>query len=132
MSDRDEQRKAEMARGAEIAARIRAQNAPEHDRRDREHTIRRLCASTKMMTKRLVNTSRHTADIAAYVDDVEVARERMGPTWPSERFVANCVLAVAALKSLEGVPDYAPETEERRRRDEYRNRMGAQIPPWSK
>jgi hypothetical protein len=126
----DEQRRAEMARGAEIAARIRAQNAPEHDRRDREHTVRRLCLSNKLRTSDVMNPQNHTLDVVAYVDDIEIVRERMGPAWPSENFVANCTLAVAALKSLEGVPDYAPENEERRRRDQYRAQMGRNIPKW--
>lgn len=126
----DEQRKAEMARGAEVAARIRAQNAPEHDRREREHTVRRLCLANKLITHEVLNAHKCTCDVVALVDGDEVARERMGPAWPSESFVARCVLAVSALKGMDDVPDYAPESEERRRRDEYRNRMGRNIPKW--
>jgi hypothetical protein len=110
-----------MARGAEIAARHRAQNAPEYDRRDREHTIRRLCLSRKMFTKG------RGADVVAFVDDIEVAVERLGPAWPSEVFVANCMLAVAALKGTAGIPDYAPDYE-RKRRDEQRS----YVTNWSK
>jgi hypothetical protein len=111
-----------MARGAEIAARHRAQDATEHDRWDREHMIRRLCLGGKMFIKD------RGADVVAFIDDVEVVAERLGPAWPSEVFVANCMLAVAGLKGMGGIPDYAPENEERARKDEYRNRMGKQIP----
>lgn len=118
MSARDEQREAEMARGREIAARHREQLGPEYDRREREHTIRRLCAANKMWTKR-----NDHGDVEAYVDDIKVAAERLGPAWPSEVFVANCVLAATAIKGNEGIPEYAP-TEDRAQRDARRAHMG--------
>lgn len=117
----DEQRKAEMARSDFRTARHRAQDASEHDRRDREHVVRRLCLSRKMFTKA------RGADVVAFVDDFEVAAERLGPAWPSEVFVANCMLAVAGLKGMAGIPDYAPD-DERKRRDKQRS----YVTNWSK
>jgi hypothetical protein len=116
------QRAAEMSRGREVAARHRALNAPEEDRLEREHTLRRFVAAEKLLL-----SHRDTGDVIAYCGGQEVAAERQGPAFPSEGFVARCALAVSAFEGLAGVPDYAP-TDERRRRDEKRSH----VHNWSK
>lgn len=64
-------------------------------------------------------------------DDLPIASERNGPSHPSEQFIARIALAVNAVTGTEGIPEYSArlrqEREERKRRDDYRNRMGAQV-----
>lgn len=142
-----------MARGREIAARLAAKVAPEEQHAQRQEILARYIEGKKIYTAHDSKGNIHAffwdgmgggpsivarprlihAASAMVVDpeDPPIASERNGPSHPSEQFIARIALAVNAVTGTEGVPAYSArlrrEREERKRRDDYRNRMGAQV-----
>lgn len=145
-------REDELRRGAEIAAQWAEKERalkPDEAVEARREIIRRWEQGRKV---RIVNhwdkqpnlawddegwtgSERQTPNRAAVVNDIEVAIERFGPSWPSEQFVASIALAIGAMSNFDGVPDVSQEKrnrdaiaaqalQERARRDEYRKRQG--------
>lgn len=65
-----------------------------------------------------------------YVDDVAVAHQnQVDDDFPSEVVMATIAMAVSCTVGLEGIPDAQSgiDPADRKRRDEYRARMGAQL-----
>lgn len=133
MSASDEQREAEMARGREIAARHA--DAPKRTREEREELLARYESIVLPKSGQMATAAQHYPFKLTYEGKNKVARidgeyicgEVWGPAWPSDTFVAQCALAVAALIPSEFVPDYSAarqaQINERKRRDEARKHI---------
>jgi hypothetical protein len=119
-----ERRKQEVERGRLVAAR--AQRASDLDR---------YVAGKKV--KIMVALPGHPYYVAFaparvnifYVDGIDIGHENVAAdNYPSEALMAKIALAVGATVGMDGIPSAQTiDPEVRRRRDEYRNRMGAQV-----
>jgi hypothetical protein len=119
---RDEQREAEMRRGAEVATRHEAEVAPVRLREDRAEILARLVTAKKLHI--MVRGKNKFAYLSEVRLGDHIAAEVDGPAFPSEQFTANCILAVEALAGWSDIPDESPQRavamSERRRRDTQR------------
>jgi hypothetical protein len=133
VSTSDDQRQAEMARGKEIAARHAAiAKKPLEERRE---IIARYEAIVQPKTGVMATAAQHYPfklvfegkNKVAYLNDEQIAAEVYGPSFPSDVFTCQCILAVNSLIPPEWVPDYSPEKQaamnERKRRDEARSHV---------
>lgn len=128
---RDERTEQEMARGREIAARHAAEVAPAKTREDRLELIARYedihIPGLQGDVRRAFTVTRKGKNMVAILNGEEIAAEVHGPAFPTDQFVAQCALAVAALVPTEWVPMYSParrrQIEERKRRDELRKHV---------
>ncbi len=114
---RDEQREAEMARGREIAARHAAEAAPQKTLEDRLELLARYESIVAPKVGVMATAAQHFPFRLTYEGKNKVARiegeyicgEVWGPAFPTDQFVATCVLAVNALIPPDWVPQYSQQ-----------------------
>lgn len=125
-----------MARGREIVERLAAEIAPQKTREDHLELLARYEAikSQNGFAPKPFEVVWFGKNRVAKVYGEPVAAEVYGPAFPSDQFVAQCALAVAALIPANEVPDYSPvrarQLEERKRRDEQRRTQGQWRRQW--
>lgn len=127
-----------MARGKEIAARHARE--PYSNFEDRLELLARYCDirrpsmawGSSDIYRDVFTVERIDKNMVAKINGETVAAEVHGPAYPTEQFIAQCVLAVGALIPPDWVPDYSRETQhkmdERKRRDAAR----AHVIDWKK
>lgn len=133
MARDDERTRQEMARGREIAARHA--DAPKRTLEERQELLARYENIVLPKSGLMASAAQHYPFRICYegknkvakIDGETIAAEVYGPAWPSDTFVAQCALAVAALIPSEFVPDYSAarqaQINERKRRDEARKHI---------